>query len=58
MDFAESYAAFNRFPHELLTKFLSASNLEYGVDPSVGENIHQVHTTCIGCVDRRDPAEE
>lgn len=58
MDFAESYAAFNGFPHELPTKLLSASNLEYGVDPSVGENIHQVHTTRIGYVDRRNPAKE
>lgn len=58
MDFTEDCAAFYRFPFELPTKLLSANNLEYGVDPVVREDIHQVHTARIRYIDRRDPAKE
>jgi len=54
MDFAEGLATLNGFPLEFPSKLLATSCLENGVHPLVREDVHEVHTTRIRYVDRRD----
>jgi hypothetical protein len=58
MDFAQGRAAFNRLLLELPGKSPTTSTLEKDVHPSVREDIHQVHPTCIRDVDWCDPSKE
>ena len=58
MDHAESHATLDRFPHELPSKLPATSSLENGVLPLVREDVHKVHTACVGYIYRRDPSKE
>lgn len=58
MDRAKSHPSFNRFSLKLPAKLLAANGIEDGVHPLARKDIHKVHTTRIGYIDRCDPAKE